>query len=462
MPAETHRRLGLGALIYVSGFVVVVAVLVGILAIDRHGDRQKQGQLLVSRIDSRLSLVQSVPWDADPRGADLPAGHVQGVLRGASREMTQDLLELSQIEPSLRQLLALQEKNADILSRQVAVVRARDDAEANKISSQAMPVFEEIRRRLDVAGGRFSRSAAAASRYTLLGTAGLMFALYGSFALTFGMLRRAQRQRSAQAERLRQSQKLEAIGQLAGGIAHDFNNLLTAISGNSQLALSRLDESSDSELREDIEEIVRSGDRAAALTRQLLAFGRRQTVQTTVFDLSDTVAGVERLLRRLIGSHIIIATDLAATDCSIQADHGQIEQVVMNLALNGRDAMPDGGILSVETEAVHLSQAEAGRRFGAPAGDYVLLRIRDNGEGMDEHTREHAFEPFYTTKAVGNGTGLGLATVHGIVSQAGGYVTLNTELSRGTTFEILLPRVDGAAADVSSEELGADLLRAGR
>jgi signal transduction histidine kinase len=459
MPAATHLRgVGPGALIYVGGLVVVVAVLVGILAIDRHGDRQKQGQLLVARIDSRLSLAQSVPWDADPRGADQPTSQVHGALRDATREMRQNLRELSEIEPNLGELRALQQQIAEILARQVAAVRARDDDEANRISSQALPVFEEMRRRLDAAGVRFSRSAADASRYTLLGTAVLMFALYGSFALTFGMLRRAQKQRSRQAERLQQSQKLEAIGQLAGGIAHDFNNLLTAISGNSQLALSRLDESSDLALREDIEEIVRSGDRAAALTRQLLAFGRHHMAQTTVFDLSDAVAGVERLLRRLIGGHIIIATDLAS-DCSIRADHGQIEQVVMNLALNGRDAMPDGGILSIETGAVRLSQAEAGRRFGAPAGDYVLLRISDNGEGMDEHTRQHAFEPFYTTKAVGNGTGLGLATVHGIVSQAGGYIALKTELRHGTTLELLLPRVD-AAADVNSEELGADLLRA--
>jgi signal transduction histidine kinase len=444
---------------YLTGFVVVLAVLIGILAIDRHGDRQKQGQLLVSQIDSRLSLAQSVPWDADPRGADVPAGEVRAALSDADRAITRDLLELSQIDPSLGDLLPLAHQNAKILERQVEAVRARDDDVANVVANEALPAFDELRTRLAAAGTRFSRSAANASHYTLLGTAALMFALYAAFALTFGMLRRAQKQGAAQAERLQQSQKLEAIGQLAGGIAHDFNNLLTAISGNSQLALSRLDATSDPGLREDIDEIVRSGDRAAALTRQLLAFSRCQTVKTTVFDLSEAVAGIERLLRRLLSGRIIIAVDLARADCSIRADHGQIEQVVMNLALNARDAMPDGGILSIETEGARLSQADAARRFGAPAGDYVLLRISDNGEGMDEHTRQHAFEPFYTTKAVGDGTGLGLATVHGIVSQAGGYIRLQTELRRGTTFELLLPRARQASAVADSSTRDPELLR---
>ncbi|HEX7526831.1 MAG TPA: response regulator [Gaiellaceae bacterium] len=241
-------------------------------------------------------------------------------------------------------------------------------------------------------------------------------------------------------EELRQSQKMDAIGQLAGGIAHDFNNLLTAISGYSELALARLD-GSDPRLRGDIEEIAHAGERAAQLTRQLLAFSRRQTLQTSVFDLNDAVAGSETLLRRLLGEHIDILSTLTPGGCPVNADRGQIEQTLMNLAVNARDAMPGGGTLAIETETMRLDPDEARRRFEAPAGAYVLLRVSDTGCGMDTATCARAFEPFYTTKEVGKGTGLGLATVFGSVRQNGGYISLTSEPGAGTAFEILLPLV---------------------
>ncbi|MGZ8782556.1 MAG: response regulator [Gaiellaceae bacterium] len=243
-------------------------------------------------------------------------------------------------------------------------------------------------------------------------------------------------------EELRQSQKMEAVGQLAGGIAHDFNNLLTAISGYSELALSRLG-GSDHELRGDIEEIARAGERAAELTRQLLAFSRRQTLQTTVFDLNEAVSDSESLLRRLLGSHIDVLGSLTPYECLVDADRGQVEQILMNLAVNARDAMPDGGTLSIETETIQLDADEAGRRFDASCGRYVLLRVSDTGCGMDADTQAQAFDPFFTTKALGEGTGLGLATVFGSVRQNGGFVTLSSEPGEGTTFEILLPLVAG-------------------
>jgi two-component system cell cycle sensor histidine kinase/response regulator CckA len=239
-------------------------------------------------------------------------------------------------------------------------------------------------------------------------------------------------------EQLRHSQKMEAVGQLAAGIAHDFNNLLTAICGYSEFALSRLDDSS-AELRGDIEEIARAGERAAQLTRQLLAFSRRQTLQPVVFDLNDAVSNSETLLRRLLGEHIDILSSLTPEVCAVNADRGQIEQVLINLAVNARDAMPGGGILTLETERIRLVEGETDRRSQAPAGEYVLLRVSDTGCGMDDDTRAHAFEPFFTTKPTGEGTGLGLATVFGIVSQNAGFIALKSEPGSGATFELLLP-----------------------
>jgi signal transduction histidine kinase len=241
-------------------------------------------------------------------------------------------------------------------------------------------------------------------------------------------------------QELRQSQKMEAIGQLAGGIAHDFNNLLTAISGYSELALARLD-GSDPELGANITEIARAATRAAELTRQLLAFSRRQILQTSVFDLNDAVSDSEALLRRLLGEHIEILGSQTSEVCLVDADRGQIAQILMNLALNARDAMPDGGTLAIETETVDADEGEAGRQSLSSPGRYVLLRVSDTGCGMDADTRARAFEPFFTTKPLGEGTGLGLATVFGSVRQNEGFITLTSEPGIGTTFEIRLPLV---------------------
>ncbi len=227
-------------------------------------------------------------------------------------------------------------------------------------------------------------------------------------------------------EKLRHSQKLEAVGQLAGGVAHDFNNLLTAISGYAELAA--LKATSDPELLSEIEQISRASDRAAALTRQLLAFSRKQVLTQKVIDLNELVSDVSTMLSRVIGSHIHLETDLAPGICPIFADPNQIEQVLINLAVNARDAMPDGGTVVVTT----ISHADA-------TGEHITLQVRDTGTGMDDATRERVFEPFFTTKDVGKGTGLGLATVYGIVNQTNGTITLETELGVGTTFEIVFP-----------------------
>jgi two-component system, cell cycle sensor histidine kinase and response regulator CckA len=241
---------------------------------------------------------------------------------------------------------------------------------------------------------------------------------------------------------LRQSQKMEAVGRLAGGVAHDFNNLLTAISGYSELILER-HSPSDRDHR-NAEQIRRSAERAAQLTAQLLAFSRRQVLQPQMFCFDDAVAGIGDLLRRLIGEHVAIRRDLGAGRACVKADRTQIEQVVVNLAVNARDAMPGGGRLSIATSVVSVP-VPAWPETELEPGPYVVLEVSDTGHGMDARTRTQVFEPFFTTKPVGEGTGLGLATVYGTVKQSGGDVTVASVLGRGTTFRVLLPLADAPA-----------------
>jgi PAS domain S-box-containing protein len=240
-------------------------------------------------------------------------------------------------------------------------------------------------------------------------------------------------------EQLRQSQKMEAIGQLAGGVAHDFNNLLTLIKAYSGLVADQLDEGSA--IKSDVVEIQRAAGRAASLTQQLLAFSRKQILQPRVLDLNRVSRDLEPMLRPLIGDNIQIVTKPGASLGRVKADPGQIEQVLINLSLNARDAMPSGGTLTIETANVELDEAYHGRHAVIAPGPYVLLAVSDTGVGMDEDTRSRVFEPFFTTKPVGKGTGLGLSTVYGIVKQSSGYIWVYSEPQRGTTFKIYLPRL---------------------
>ena len=240
-------------------------------------------------------------------------------------------------------------------------------------------------------------------------------------------------------EQLRHSQKMEAIGSLAGGVAHDFNNLLSVILSYTGFALSGLREGDP--LRDDLLEVSKAGQRAVALTRQLLAFGRKQVLEPRVVDLNQICLDLEKMLRRLIGEDIELKQVLLPGLGPVQADPGQLEQVIMNLAVNARDAMPRGGRLTFETSNVVLDEAWAAAHADGEAGQYVQLAITDTGSGMDLATQQRVFEPFFTTKEKGKGTGLGLSMVYGIVHQSGGSVTLSSELGRGTTFRVYLPRL---------------------
>ena len=269
--------------------------------------------------------------------------------------------------------------------------------------------------------------------------------------LAAAMQRARQEQALRQSEeKLRQSQKIEAVGRLAGGIAHDFNNLLTAILTTVQLAMVDLPE--DHPLRGDLGDIGGAAEKAANLTRQLLAFSRRQVLRPRVLDLGAAVADMQKMLGRLIGEDVRLIAEVDS-GCTVCADPGQIEQVILNLALNARDAMPQGGTLSLRTRSVQLGEDDGLRMFGCriQRGAYVQLRVEDTGTGMDAHTMERIFEPFFTTKELGKGTGLGLATVYGIVKQSGGYIRATSTVGQGSTFEVYFPVSGGAPPETTTQ-----------
>jgi PAS domain S-box-containing protein len=252
---------------------------------------------------------------------------------------------------------------------------------------------------------------------------------------------------------LRQAQKMEAVGRLAGGMAHDFNNALMVIDGYTELLQPSLPE----ERRHEADEVLKASRRAASLIRQLLAFSRKQVIQPTVLDLNAVVADVEKMLRRLIGEDIELAIVRGADLQNVRTDRGQIEQVLINLAVNARDAMPHGGKLMIETANVTVDEGYIRQHPYAKAGEYVMLTVSDTGCGMDQDTQSHIFEPFFTTKELGKGTGLGLSTVYGIVKQSNGYISVDSEVGKGTTFRIYLPQVE-ASAELPAERSVSALL----
>ena len=251
-------------------------------------------------------------------------------------------------------------------------------------------------------------------------------------------------------EQLRQSQKMEAIGQLAGGIAHDFNNMLSVILGYSSMLLSDL--GSSEPMREDIEQINLAGERAAGLTRQLLAFSRQQMLAPKVVNLNETVSNIEKMLSRLLGENIQLKVTGEPQLGNIMADVGQLEQVIVNLAVNARDAMPKGGMLAINTTNCDLDETFTNQYVDMKPGQYVMIAVSDNGIGIDQMSISRIFEPFFTTKERGKGTGLGLSTVYGIVKQSGGQIWVESELGRGTTFRVVFPRYNLSPVDKAQQK----------
>jgi nitrogen-specific signal transduction histidine kinase/CheY-like chemotaxis protein len=255
---------------------------------------------------------------------------------------------------------------------------------------------------------------------------------------------------------LRQAQKMEAIGRLAGGVAHDFNNLLGVITGYGELLRKGLGPQHPEQRR--VIEIQKAAERAANLTRQLLAFSRKQVLETKILDLSEVVTGLEGMLHRLIGEDVHLVTRAAGAIGRVRADRGQVEQVILNLVVNSRDAMPRGGELIIETANAVLDEAYSHQHADVRPGPYAMLAVSDTGAGMDAETQSHIFEPFFTTKEEGKGTGLGLATVFGIVKQSGGHVSVYSEVGRGSTFRVYLPRTDeDAPAEAEGTSQPSDL-----
>jgi PAS domain S-box-containing protein len=453
--AEGVRRLGMGSSMIVP--LVAREKRVGVLAlVSVSPDRFEPADV---RLGVELGRRAALAFDSARLYADLQRENAERQRAEAAREKTEDLLQgIVDKAPTLIYVKDLEGRYL-LVNRHMAEVIGADAASMlgktvfdvySPEQARALAAFDQ---RMLAAGEALEgeeevlRADGLHSYITikapLTDASGRVYALCG-ISTDISARKRAEAALRRSEEHLRQAQKMDAIGNLAGGIAHDFNNLLTVILGYSSQLLESL-EPSDAR-RADVEEIERAGMRAAELTQQLLAFGRKQLLQPKIIKLSDVVGGVERMLRRLIGEHIELTVRTSQKLGCVRADPSRMEQIVMNLAVNSRDAMPRGGKLIIETANVNLDPADAAH-VGLAPGPHVMLSVADNGIGMDRATQARIFEPFFTTKETGKGTGLGLATVFGIVQQSGGSICVDSEPSRGTTFSVYFPQtgetVDG-------------------
>jgi two-component system cell cycle sensor histidine kinase/response regulator CckA len=320
------------------------------------------------------------------------------------------------------------------------------------LGPRCLEIARGMRERKLTEGGQTTYEVEIAKKDGQLGTLAVRTSLIYKDEVPVGVRGIAQdiTERKQLEDRLRQSQKMESLGRLAGGVAHDFNNLLGVIIGFSEILRDRL--KSDEPLSGFAEETLKAGRQAAQLTRQLLAFSRQQVLQPRILDLNDSINNIETILRRLIREDIELVIQAAPALGHVKVDPGQVEQVIINLAVNARDAMPLGGKLTIKTSNVDLEEAEARRYAHAGAGRYVMVTVCDTGIGMDEKTQARIFEPFFTTKRLGKGTGLGLATVYGIVEQSGGHISVRSRVGKGTTFRVCLPCVKEQPAESTATE----------
>jgi PAS domain S-box-containing protein len=448
--AESVRRLGVGSSMIVP--LVAREKRLGVLAlVSVSPDRFEPADV---RLGTELGRRAAMAFDSARLYADLQRENAERQRAEAARGKTQDLLQdivdkaptLIYVKDLDGRFLLVNRHMAEVIGADVASLlgktvfdvyspeQARALAALDQrmlAAGEALEGEEEVLR----ADGLHTYITIKAP---LTDASGRVYALCG-ISTDITARKRAEAALRRSEEQLRQAQKMDAIGNLAGGIAHDFNNLLTVMLGYSSQLLESMPPSD--ERREDVKEIERAGERAATLTQQLLAFGRKQLLQPKIIKLSDVVSGVETMLRRLIGEHIELSVRTSPELGCVRADPSRMEQIVMNLAVNARDAMPRGGKLIIETANVNLDPARAAH-VGVAPGPYVILSVADNGVGMDRATQARIFEPFFTTKEVGKGTGLGLATVFGIVQQSGGTVCVDSELGSGTTFSVYFPRTD--------------------
>jgi PAS domain S-box-containing protein len=448
--AEWVRRLGVRSSIIVP--LVVRQKRVGVLALASASPERFEPADV--RLAAELGRRAAMAFDSAQLYADLQHENAERRQAEAERGKTQDLLHgIVEKAPTLiyvkdldgRYLLVNRHMAevigvdaASVLGKTVSDVYSPEQAQALAAfdqrvlaAGQALEGEEEVVR----ADGLHTYITIKAP---LTDASGRVYALCG-ISTDITARKRAEAALRRSEERLQQAQKMEAIGNLAGGIAHDFNNLLSVILGYSSLLLQSMEPSDPR--RAEVEEIERAGIRATALTQQLLAFGRKQLLQPKIIKLSNVVAGVETMLRRLIDENIELTVRASRELGCVRADPSRMEQIIMNLAVNARDAMPRGGKLLIETANVNLDQARAAH-VGVAPGPHVMLAVTDNGMGMDRATQARVFEPFFTTKEIGKGTGLGLATVFGIVQQSGGSICIDSEPGKGTSFSVYLPRID--------------------
>ncbi len=389
---------------------------------ERTAALRKSEERTRSIIDSALDAVVGLDSDGTITDWNPRAQAIFGWSRGdvLGRPMAETVIPARFREACVRGLRLLTSGTGDVLNRRVEMIALRRDGEEFPIEFSISPLK----------GGDAYEFAAFITDIT---------------------------ERKRLEEAFQQAQKMDAVGRLAGGVAHDFNNLLTVIMGYCQLILKGIGQGLP--IGHQIEQIKTAADRAAILTNQLLAFSRKQILQPRVLNLNEVVESTEKLLRRLIGEDIDLVTKLDPTLGQVKADPGQVDQVIMNLAVNARDAMPRAGRLTIETANAELDGSYARRHPVVPPGPYVMLAVSDTGRGMDQDTQARIFEPFFTTKERGKGTGLGLATVYGIVKQSGGFIWVYSEVGRGTTFKIYLPRVDEDAEVARADQAFREMPR---